>query len=614
MNLQFSFFSSNMSKEIQHERNFEFQYLKWNDYEIFHRLTTASVIGEIKRNNWIVYNFRIEDTYNCDEIVEWMSENTSLEGIDIEHSSNDEELCNVIKTIKPSLTTLSIRASASENQALSTLALVELLRGKNSLKHIRLCHLDAKDVGVVVRALCGIDKLESLEIDAPTHVPDADDEQSVDYSVEVSKALAGLLSGHQTLLSVSIGIDCCDIGATYIADALKSNNVIQELCLRLRSVSDIFHFDNMIFNGPANIIADAMYTNKSIRSLDLRGSYLMDECIIALANALKSNKIITKLNLSDNRCTKDGLLAIADLFLMNTPLTDVDISLFFIGDDNDEMCKAAFVLMESFEFNTNIKQISLAENCLDEQSLSRFAKSIRANKTLTHIDLSINYICTAQMMELANAINSHHSLTHVKFSQIPVTPCPVNVHDILTQFNRIVHLDLHNNRIELEGARAISELLKTNPYLEFLDISQTEMVATGGITLIIDALCSNTTLRYLDVSRPKYGLFSKAIVDGVCKMIRENHSLHTLKFIECGLSSDSIDMISHALCENTSITLLNVYTGVVEKTPMTRSLKRIFRYCIRNRKLQLKTKLAILHRISRLSPDMIRLVKEHLQV
>ena len=131
---------------------------------------------------------------------------------------------------------------------------------------------------------------------------------------------------------------------------------------------------NNIGDEGAKAIADALKSNTSLTTIDLRGNNIGDEGAKAIAEALKGNTSLTSINLSNNNIGDEGAKAIADALKFNTSLTTIDLDNNNLGDEGKKAVA---------EINNYIERNKAIDNCL--KPLKDFAK----NPDITLIDASI---------------------------------------------------------------------------------------------------------------------------------------------------------------------------------------------------------------------------------
>uniref|UniRef100_A0A674IA20 NLR family CARD domain containing 3 n=1 Tax=Terrapene triunguis TaxID=2587831 RepID=A0A674IA20_9SAUR len=149
-----------------------------------------------------------------------------------------------------------------------------------------------------------------------------------------AKALADALKINQVLLSLNLQKNSIGPqGAKKIAEALKQNRNLRELIVPPHPPVVILHCLlslhslqwNFIQSKAAKALAQALHSNTSLTSLDLRGNSIGVAGAKAMANALKVNRSLRVLNLQENSLGMDGAICIATALTGNHGLTYVNL-------------------------------------------------------------------------------------------------------------------------------------------------------------------------------------------------------------------------------------------------------------------------------------------------
>ena len=170
-----------------------------------------------------------------------------------------------------------------------------------------------------------------------------------------------------------------DLSGTYfgyfgdgLAHLFKKNSTIEDI--RLAST--------WMDAGQAIKIFDGLAENKTIKSIDLSGNYILrsEKAMEALANVLEKNTTIMNLNLRGNRSRNGSLEGFAQALSYNTGLKNLNL----------ESCK-----------------------CGDDEAIA-LADALKQNSTLTHLNLNLNEIGITGAIALADALKQNSSLTHTE--------------------------------------------------------------------------------------------------------------------------------------------------------------------------------------------------------
>ena len=153
----------------------------------------------------------------------------------------------------------------------------------------------------------------------------------------------------------------------------------------------------------------------------------------------------------------------------------------------------------------------------------------------------------------------------------------------LTAHNSLEVLDLGGmigTRLDVEGCRALSELLSSSRSLNELNIGGNNL-PPEAVELIISGLHHNTTLEKLDMLHSHFSLQNTI---SLASVLRTNHTLVDLSLAECDIDSDGTCQLARALCTNDTLQKLLMggnsigvtgATAFSEMLPKNKSLKEL---------------------------------------
>ena len=108
-------------------------------------------------------------------------------------------------------------------------------------------------------------------------------------------------------------------------------------------------------------VAQMLYTNDKLRKLDLEGNLLGPKSAQAFGEVLKVNKTLKYLNLESNQLTLDG-----------------------------QDMQGVLGLMEFLDHNCTLLSLNIANNMIDQKTMSAFIDKLKDNTTLIEFDFSKN--------------------------------------------------------------------------------------------------------------------------------------------------------------------------------------------------------------------------------
>ncbi|CAM4790158.1 unnamed protein product [Rotaria magnacalcarata] len=238
-----------------------------------------------------------------------------------------------------------------------------------------------------------------------------------------------------------------DIGARFVADAVRINTTLKELhlynnkvevvgtqylaaALKTNQTLNILSlYQNQIGDTGAQYLGDALKTNQSLQDLRLQYNKIGDNGAQYLADGLKVNKALTFLRLDQNQIGDTGAKHLADALTLNKSLTYLDLGNNKIGDNGAQH------IAEGLKVNKKLQTLNLYQNQIGDTGAGYLADALKTNQVLTTLGLGANKITGIGAQQLAEALKTNKALTV---------------------------LGLYENKITDSGAQQLAEALKTN--------------------------------------------------------------------------------------------------------------------------------------------------------
>lgn len=124
-------------------------------------------------------------------------------------------------------------------------------------------------------------------------------------------------------------------------------------------------------------------------------------------------------------------------------------------------------------------RLVLARNNIGDRGAEIVMDMLEKNNCLLHLDLSSNDIGVRGGNAIFKTLVNHQSLISLNLSSLE---------------------GVNRNRISTEGVREIENVLKTNKFLEYLNLSGNS-IKNDGVKYLMCGLNMNDTLKYLDISK-----------------------------------------------------------------------------------------------------------------
>ncbi|CAF1091963.1 unnamed protein product [Adineta ricciae] len=304
-------------------------------------------------------------------------------------------------------------------------------------------------------------------------------------------------------------------GIRHLADVLKDNTTIQTLSLNGNIIGDV----------GAQYLAEMLQSNNTLTTLRICGNQIGDEGIRYLSSSLQTNTTLTSLDISGNRIENEGVRHLADAFKKNKMLTTLSFQDNYWKDEGiQHLCQA-------LRKNTTILTIDLRSNQIVPSSSQHLSDMLETNTTLTTLILADNELESKGIELLAcglrkNTVISALRVLNLRFNRIDVDGAE-HLADVLIYNTSLTTLSLWNNQIKDTGARCLADALKQNKTLIALDLGR-NFIAVTGARYLADMLRINTTLTSL-------GLWSNEIKEkGVHYLVQALSSNETLTTLDIG--------------------------------------------------------------------------------
>jgi Ran GTPase-activating protein (RanGAP) involved in mRNA processing and transport len=317
-----------------------------------------------------------------------------------------------------------------------------------------------------------------------------------------------------------------DVGATYIAEAIKNNkleltsldiarNNIGELGMEnianaLGQCSMFTSLDiscncvcNNIFEkiGGVLTILNIEYCNigeygthrlgvlpESLTCLNLKGNDIDANGATHLADGLKKCKGLITLDLGDNAIGPEGATSIAEVLTQCTSITNLSLQGNDIGENGAMYLATELVFSERLAF----EDLNLRSNDIGSFGLQMIVCVLQRCPNLKKLDLYYNSIGTTGAESLADILPKCTSLTELNLSINEIGPEGAErLAAVLPQCIVLEHLGLYYNNIGDEGAFSLADVLPRCAALTSLDVSDNYIGPDGTERL---TAASNTQL------------------------------------------------------------------------------------------------------------------------
>ncbi|MGC0372151.1 MAG: hypothetical protein DGJ47_000857 [Rickettsiaceae bacterium] len=301
---------------------------------------------------------------------------------------------------------------------------------------------------------------------------------------------------------------------------------------------DISHFFDELLDNLRNC---------PLTHLSLNRCFLNQDNIKKLAELIKS-KPLKNMSLKLNNNINGNLQTLVESILTNPTIED--LNLYGIGFPDKLGHPIANLIKDP---RCTIKTLNIGNNNLSENTLEMLAKALRHNKSITNLNLCWNKTKGKSTGDILNALKKNNTLQKLNLYNNEIG------REEAYHLNKLVNtnlqiLDLGSNPIEKEGAKFLSQALRSNSSLTHLDLSRTNLGA-AGVKLLSESLSLNKSLIYLNLYHNNIGKKGAAYLG---EALEKNKTLKTLLIHFNNLCEEGIEFIAKALQYNTSLTEIDL--------------------------------------------------------
>ncbi|CAF3765315.1 unnamed protein product [Rotaria magnacalcarata] len=272
-----------------------------------------------------------------------------------------------------------------------------------------------------------------------------------------ARYLAKLLQNNTTLAKLILrnqreGYSIEDVGAYYLADALKQNQTLTLLDLA----------GNKIGDTGAKYFADALEKNQTLTILDLESNLIQDDGMKYLLDAVKNNKTLTTLDLSHNQLSNDGARYLFEVLKDNKTLENLKLE-----GNIGNFCTVVSATIQIRNEKTS-SRINLQSKKINDDDVRLLADALsNTERKSIELDLSSNEIGDVGAQCLARALQNNKTST-----KLSLLHNKIGIIGIQYLFDvAISQLDISINSIGDTEMQQIFNLLRNNEAITKLELN-----------------------------------------------------------------------------------------------------------------------------------------------
>lgn len=456
---------------------------------------------------------------------------------------------------------------AHSSQPDSSQIFAKAIKGYKALKHLDLSNnqFDVSRIKLIYEALQTLESLEFLSINSPGRGEELD--EMLTQIINNNKGLKTLnIEGHNLTIKkteiakdteeeakesesaekVQIDTQAAEAQAKEAEGEVEDEAIISysnPFLTAMATNKSITHLNlsrclsasGEVALEVAKLLAEMIRQNKSLESLNLSLTSIIQPHIGLIVDALIENKTIKAIDLSSNSFQEDDGEDIARLIKENGTIQELNISKSGINYAGIKP------IADSLGINENIQKLDISGNGFDEAGGLFIGLALKANQHLVFLDISGNDIQAAGLIYLASALAVNPRIKHLNLSNNKLVKNPAgaslrpkdNLEGVKAFAESMTHLetlDLRNNGLNTQAWTILSEAFKENKSLVELYIGQNSISSSLGE--ILKSLSHHPHLLLLDISKSKIGA---GLADVFLQNFTSNLSVAILNLSDNGL-------------------------------------------------------------------------------
>ena len=342
---------------------------------------------------------------------------------------------------------------------------------------------------------------------------------------------------------------------------------------------------NRITENAAHSMAVALRKNLALKQLNFSTCFV-GNAALTICDAISQHTTITHLNMSLNVITNDVAKVIARILSNNTDIIHVDFCQCCLQDSG------LAILLSGLANVTTLQYLNLEANNISKDLIPKISSLICNNSTLKHINLSNCSLSEVEMQDILQKIGKLHLIEYLKISDNKIN-C-ISLKEVLSNNNRIKHLDCSNSKIRVKetcdilislntftllkslnlqscyfndmSASLLSEVIIQNKSLQYLNLTHCNLQSKGLIT-ISKALQEISMVKHLSLNSNH--ITNVASLE-IASAVNKNSELQYLALSNCGLQETGLINISEALCKISSLKHLDLsHNSITDKAATT---------------------------------------------
>ncbi len=473
-----------------------------------------------------------------------------LETLDLSKSNiSTRYIQRILSNHRRNLTSLNLAHNAFEHDVIFDISLADKLTELDLSDNIINSH--------ELNALCFLTKLKTLKLNNLTYIQSG-------ASLAITFANITRQLNNLTRLEIGKNVLPIELSINFIR-ALSSKNTLTALDLSEAGVDpqEMFELSGIMTLEQLNlshnqVSSDALYLlGESFREHPNLKSLIMPNTLNQCEplSPLTKIKNLTELDLSHNSLIDPQL---EDLLLIKNNLPNI----IKLELHNNYLTNDSSLLISSWLLsNKTLQELDLSANLLTYQSAEAIAKALESNATLKSLGLGANGLSKTGISIISKALSKKCALTKLNVSNNQIEHVGLRELILKLKDSNITELDISQNNCEPRLATLLADQLEyENLDLIKLNIANSKIQVIGA-----DALIKASKLTELDISSSHISSFD---LNKLCKTIKAESALTTLKLRGCFSHINSLRPLHHELVSKKNLTSLDLRDNKLLTSPL----------------------------------------------
>ena len=289
---------------------------------------------------------------------------------------------------------------------------------------------------------------------------------------------------------------------------------------------------------------------RNMRVLDLNTNNLDGSACDLLARAVPSMSRLEELYLGGNPIGSGGAVEVIKA-LCGSGVKQLLLYNTGIGEPD---CEALCELLKS---SHSLQRLYIPQNNLSSESVASIITGLSHNSSLITLNISNSHFSTTNVDSLASVLKDHSKCA---LKMLYLRDCHISSEDVvklaaaLCKNTTLNDLDLSRNPIgeHVEGMTAVAKSLVENKTMTELNLRDCHISSEGAVELAA-ALCKNSTLKHLNLNDNPIGVEGAS---SISDMLQHNTSLEVLNLHDDSVGEEVVHQLINSLKHNQTLSAL----------------------------------------------------------